>query len=70
MLFKQLREDAAAVMARDPAAKSMLEVILCYPGLKAVRAHRRAHKAYLKGHTLIARIISQHARNRTGIDAF
>ena len=61
-------EDARAVMARDPAAKSLLEVMLCYPGLKAVRAHRRAHKAYKKGHTLIARLISQHARNRTGIE--
>lgn len=68
MLFSQLKRDAASVMARDPAAKSMLEVILCYPGMKAVRAHRRAHKLYLKGHTLLARIISQHARNRTGIE--
>ena len=67
-MWKQLREDAAAVMARDPAAKSLLEVMLCYPGLKAVRAHRRAHKAYLKGHTLIARLISQHAKARTGIE--
>ena len=68
MLFSQLKRDAASVMARDPAAKSMLEVILCYPGMKAVRAHRRAHKLYLKGHTLLARMISQHARNRTGIE--
>lgn len=67
-MWKQLREDAAAVMARDPAAKSLLEVMLCYPGLKAVRAHRRAHKAYLKGHTLLARLISQHAKARTGIE--
>ena len=67
-MWKDMMEDARAVMARDPAAKSLTEVLLCYPGLKAVRAHRRAHKAYLKGHTLIARLISQHARNRTGIE--
>lgn len=67
-MFKQLREDIAAIMARDPAAKSALEVWLCYPGLKAVRAHRRAHRAYLRGHTLLARLISQHSRNRTGIE--
>lgn len=67
-MFDQLREDVAAVMARDPAAKSALEVLLCYPGLKAVRAHRRAHRAYMRGHTVWARIISQHSRHKTGIE--
>jgi len=68
LVWRQLKEDAQAVLSRDPAAKSLLEVMLCYPGLKAVRAHRRAHKAYMKGHMLLARLISQHARNRTGIE--
>lgn len=67
-MFKQWKEDVAAVMARDPAAKSPLEVLLCYPGVKAIRAHRRAHRAYRKGHTLLARLISQHCRSRTGIE--
>lgn len=67
-MFDQLREDMAAVMARDPAAKSKLEVLLCYPGLKAVRAHRRAHKAYMHGHMVWARLISQRSRHRTGIE--
>lgn len=67
-MFDTLREDMAAVLARDPAAKSKLEVLLCYPGLKAVRAHRRAHRAYARGHVLLARIISQRARHRTGIE--
>lgn len=67
-MFKQLREDIAAIMARDPAAKSALEVWLCYPGLRAVRTHRRAHRAYLKGHTLWARLLSQWCRSRTGIE--
>ena len=67
-MFEQLREDIAAVMARDPAAKSPLEVLLCYPGLKAIRAHRRAHRAYERGHMVLARIISQRARHKTGIE--
>lgn len=57
-----------AVLARDPAAKSRLEVLLCYPGLRAIRAHRRAHRAYEKGHVVWARIISQRARHKTGIE--
>ena len=68
MMFRQLREDMAAIMARDPAAKSKLEVLLCYPGLKAIRAHRRAHKAFMKGHVTWARIISQVSRHKTGIE--
>ncbi len=67
-MFGQWKKDIDAVLTRDPAAKSRLEVLLCYPGLKAIRAHRRAHKHYLKGHMLLARLISQHARNRTGIE--
>ncbi|MBR4080408.1 MAG: serine O-acetyltransferase [Clostridia bacterium] len=67
-MFDQWKEDIAAVMARDPAARSKLEVLLCYPGLKAIRAHRRAHRAYEKGHMVLARIISQRARHRTGIE--
>ena len=38
-----IKEDRQAVLARDPAAKSMAEVRLCYPGLTALKAHRRAH---------------------------
>lgn len=67
-MFDVWKEDIAAVMARDPAAKSRLEVILCYPGLRAIRAHRRAHRAYLRGHAVWARIISQRARHKTGIE--
>ncbi len=62
------REDREAVLTRDPAAKSQWEVRLCYPGLKALRSHRRAHELYAKGHVLLARIISQRARHKTGIE--
>ena len=67
-MFKQLRADIAAFMSRDPAAKSPLEVLLCYPGLRAVRAHRRAHRAYQAGRHLLARWISQRCARKTGIE--
>ena len=63
-----VREDREAVLARDPAAKSMAEVRLCYPGLVALKSHRRAHALYERGHVLLARWISQRARHRTGIE--
>lgn len=67
-MFDQLRKDIQTVMERDPAAKSVWEVLLCYPGLRALQAHRRAHRAYLHGHTTYARWISQRAKRRTGIE--
>ena len=63
-----VKEDREAVLARDPAAKSMMEVRMCYPGLVALKSHRRAHALYQKGHTLLARWLSQRARHRTGIE--
>ena len=62
------KEDIAAVMARDPAATSKLEVKLCYPGLSALKAHRVANALYLKGHVVLARWLSQRSRHRTGIE--
>ena len=47
-MFDLLKEDIQAIKDRDPAAKSSLEIFLLYPGLKAVRMYRRAHKHYLK----------------------
>ena len=63
-----IREDREAVLARDPAARSMMEVRLCYPGLTALKSHRRAHRLYQKGHVLLARLLSQRARHKTGIE--
>ncbi|NLO84691.1 MAG: serine O-acetyltransferase [Clostridiales bacterium] len=63
-----VKEDREAVFSRDPAAKSMTEVKLCYPGLTALKAHRRANALYLKGHVLMARLLSQRARHKTGIE--
>ena len=67
-MFDTLRRDLDAVLARDPAAHSRWEVFFCYPGFKAVRSHRRAHRAYLKGHYFLARLINFHSYRRTGID--
>ena len=67
-MFKQIREDIAAVRERDPAAKSFLEVFLLYPGVRAIRMYRRAHWFYKHNMFFIARAISQRAVRKTGIE--
>lgn len=67
-MFRSLRESIQVVFERDPAAKSVLEVLLCYPGLHAIWAYRIAHWFYRHRFFLIARVISQIARFFTGIE--
>ncbi len=67
-MFNRLKEDIDAVMDRDPAARSRLEVYFLYSGFKAVRAYRRANWFQRHGMKFIARAISQHSRRRTGIE--
>ena len=67
-MFKTLKSDLQAVMKRDPAAKSIWEVMLCYPGFRAVRIHRRANWLYRHKMHLLARITSEWCRFTTGID--
>lgn len=67
-MFRQLREDIAIVKEKDPAARSSFEILLTYSGLKAVRSYRRAHWFYQHKFYTIARIISQRARRKTGIE--
>ena len=67
-MFRQLREDIAIVKEKDPAARSSLEILLTYSGLKAVRSYRRAHWFYQHKWFTIARIISQRARHQTGLE--
>ena len=67
-MFKEIKEDIAAIRARDPAARSSLEVFFLYAGYRAVRMHRRAHKHYNKGHFFRARWISERCRRKTGIE--
>jgi serine O-acetyltransferase len=67
-MFTRLRQDIQAVFDRDPAAKSVLEVVLCYPGLHAIWFHRLAHVLYLRGWIVLPRLISALARFLTGIE--
>jgi len=67
-MFGRLKEDIKTIFERDPAAKSYLEVILCYPGLHAVICHRVAHALYRRRWYVTARLISQISRFFTGIE--
>lgn len=67
-MFSTLREDFRACFERDPAARSSLEVLLCYPGFHAILMHRVAHQFYNWGLILIARLISHFSRFVTGIE--
>ena len=68
MVFRQVREQFDTVFRRDPAARSVLEIILCYPGFHAILLHRLAHKLYQAHWYTLARVISQISRTLTGID--
>lgn len=67
-MFNRLREDVACVRARDPAARSALEVFFLYPGLRAVRMHRKANWLFKRRCYFLARWISQRAVRKTGIE--
>lgn len=67
-MFKQIRRDIQVVFERDPAARSVLEVLLCYPGLKAIWFHRVAHWLWTRKFKLLARWISQLSRFFTQIE--
>ena len=67
-MFKRLKQDIACVRERDPAARSSLEVLLLYPGLRAIRMHRKAQWFYNRKMYFIARYISQRAVKKTGIE--
>lgn len=60
--------DIRAAFAGDPAAKSLDEIIFCYPGVSALIRHRLAHQLYLLGVPMLARIIGEIAHSQTGID--
>lgn len=63
-----LDSDVTAAFAADPAARSVDEVLLCYPGVQAIIHHRLAHRLDFLGLPLIARLVSELAHSRTGID--
>lgn len=67
-MFEGIKEDIKTVFSNDPAAKSTIEVILCYPGLHALWFHKIAHYFWKKNHKLIGRFISHINRFFTGIE--
>jgi serine O-acetyltransferase len=67
-VFKSVREDIAGVLERDPAARSRLEVLFCYPGLHALWAYRLSHWLWQKRLYCLGRMLSQAARFCTGIE--
>ncbi len=67
-MFKTLKEDIQTVFAKDPAARSTLEVICCYPGLHALWLHRVAHYMWQHRLRFLARLLSHINRFLTGIE--
>ena len=67
-LFGRIRDDIDSIMERDPAARTRLEVLLCYPGLWAVWIHRISHWLWRRKLRLPARMLSQVGRFFTGVD--
>ena len=67
-VYEQLQRDAAAIEAGDPAARSVAEVILAYPGFLALAFYRVAHALHEFGVPLVPRMLTEIAHSRTGID--
>lgn len=67
-MLGRIRDDIRAMRSRDPAAKSTLEVLTCYPGLHAVWLHRLSHRLWQMRLYLFARLVSQFARWLTGVE--
>jgi serine O-acetyltransferase len=67
-MFRSIREQIDTIFRDDPAAKSAIEIVLCYPGFHAILLHRLAHRLYRLGVPLLPRVISQGSRFLTGIE--
>ena len=67
-MFERMKRDVRSVLERDPAARSGLEVVLCYPGVHAVWLHRLAHRLWTSGWLVLARFVSHVGRFMTGIE--
>jgi len=68
MVFDRIREDIRAIFSKDPAARSTVEVLFCYPGLHALWFHRRAHWLWVHNLKFGARFVSHLSRFLTGIE--
>ncbi len=67
-MFKVIKADLAIIKERDPAARGILEILICYPGFQALALHRISHLLWNTGLPLIPRILSQITRALTGIE--
>lgn len=67
-IYEKLLEDAEMYQSSDPAAFSVEEIILCYPGFSAIAIHRLAHVLYQLRIPILPRVISEFAHSKTGID--
>ncbi len=67
-MLRTIREQIDTIFQRDPAAKSVIEIFLCYPGFHAILAHRLAHRLYCWRVPLLPRLLSQASRFWTGIE--
>jgi serine O-acetyltransferase len=67
-MFERMKRDVRAVLERDPAARSALEVVFCYPGVHAIWLHRPAHWLWRHGWFVTARLLSHIGRFATGIE--
>jgi serine O-acetyltransferase len=67
-VFQTFKEDFKVVFERDPAARSVLEIIFCYPGFHAVLFHRLSHGLWSRGFHFLGRLVSQIGRFLTGIE--
>ena len=67
-IFSRLKKDIRVIFERDPAAKSTLEVLLCYSGLHAIWFHRLSHALFIRGWIVSARLVSNFGRFLTGIE--
>lgn len=68
VMFKNLREEIDSIIARDPAARSRVEVALAYPGFHAILMHRLAHALWRRQFRLTARVLANVGRWLTGAD--
>lgn len=66
--IKTIKEDINAIFERDPAAKNIVEVLLCYPGFHAISLHRISHALYKRNWVILPRLISNIGRFLTGIE--
>jgi serine O-acetyltransferase len=67
-MFAVVREQIETIFREDPAARSSIEIIICYPGFHAIILHRIAHSLYKAGVPFLPRFISQLSRFLTGIE--